>query len=43
MSRAQRDLIRNILGPDLVFVVLNMTKECQEKRLHERHGDGIGK
>ena len=40
-SRAQRDQIRKIIGPDLIFMVLNLTKECQSKRLENRHaGDG---
>ena len=38
-SRRQRDKLRKILGPDLVFIVLNMTKECQMKRIKGRHGD----
>ena len=38
-SRRQRDKLRKIIGPDLVFIVLNMTKECQVKRIKGRHGD----
>ena len=38
-SRKQRQLLRELLGPDLVFVVLNMTKDCMVKRLRQRHGD----
>merc|ERR1712141_219927 len=38
-SRKQRDGLRKILGSELIFVVLNMTKECQEKRLIDRHGN----
>ena len=38
-SRKQRDKLRKIIGPDLVFIVLNMTKECQMKRIKGRHGD----
>ena len=41
-SRKQRDGLRKILGSDLVFIVLNMTKECQEKRLISRHGNDKG-
>jgi len=37
--RSHRDLIRAALGPDLVFVVLNMNKEDQQKRLIARHGE----
>ena len=38
-SRAQRDQIKKDLGPDLIFVVMNLTKECQHKRVTGRHGD----
>ena len=41
-SRGQRKFLRKLLGKDLVFIVLNMTKECQKKRLESRHGDGEG-
>ena len=41
-SRAFRDHIRKYLGPDLIFVVLDMTKEDQMARLKGRHGDGEG-
>ena len=41
-SRSQRDFLKKAIGPDLVFIVLNLTNDCQEKRLQERHGDGIG-
>ena len=37
-TRAQRDALRKIIGPDLVFIVLQMTKDCQKKRLLARHG-----
>ena len=40
-SRKQRDNIRKIIGPNLVFVVLNMTEECQMKRIKARHGDSL--
>ena len=30
------------MGPDLVFVVINMTQECQKERLKERHGESVG-
>ena len=36
-TRSLRDFIKAQLGPHLVFVVLNMTKEDQEKRLEARH------
>ena len=38
-SRYYRDLIRAELGPDLVFVVLNMSREDQRARLIARHGE----
>ena len=38
-SRKQRDLLRELLGPDLVFIVLNMSKDCMAKRIRQRHGD----
>ena len=38
-SRKFRDVIRNQLGPKLVFVVLHMTKEEQIARVKARHGD----
>ena len=44
-SRTQRDQLRKIIGPDLIFMVLNLTKECQSKRLENRHasdGDEVG-
>ena len=31
-SRTQREMIRKIIGPDLVFIVLNISNECQKKR-----------
>ena len=40
-SRAMRDYFRTLMGPDLVFIVLNMTKECQTERMSERHGDDV--
>ena len=39
-TRILRDHIRRELGPDLVFVVLHMTKEDQERRIKARHGEG---
>ena len=41
-SRNQRDKIREILGPDLVFIVLNMTEDCMTKRIKKRHGESLG-
>ena len=37
-SRGQRDQIRKIIGPDLIFMVMNLTKECHNKRLANRYG-----
>ena len=37
-SRKQRDIIRKILGPDVIFMVLNITKDCAKNRLVARHG-----
>lgn len=39
-TKALRDHIKKQLGPNLIFVVLNMTKEDQMKRIMARHGDG---
>ena len=38
-KRAIRDRIRAHLGPELVFVVLDMSKEDQRDRILARHGD----
>ena len=38
-SRKQREQLRELLGPNLVFMVLNMSKECQVERLQKRHSD----
>ena len=37
-TRSFRDHIRKCLGPDLMFVVLHMTREDQEARIKARHG-----
>ena len=37
VSRESRDLLRSRMGPELVFIVLNLTKECQNKRISARH------
>ena len=41
-TRGSRDYLRKLMGPDLVFVVINMTRECQKERLKERHGESVG-
>ena len=38
--RRSRDLCRSILGPDVIFIVLNLTKSCVKKRLEVRSGGG---
>ena len=39
LLRQSRDLCRRILGADNVtFLVMNLTKSCQKKRLLARHG-----
>ena len=38
-TRVLRDHLKKELGPDLIFVVLHITKEDQDKRLKGRHGD----
>ena len=41
-KRVFRDNIREQLGPELIFVVLHMSKEDQKKRIVQRHGDQAG-
>ena len=36
-TKFQRDIIRKYLGPSVIFVVLSLSGECQEKRLKARH------
>ena len=36
-TRYYRTLLRKVLGPDLVFIVLNLDSECGEARLRARH------
>ena len=38
-SRKERDEIRKVF-PECIFVILNITKKCQKKRLLARHGEG---
>ena len=38
-TRALRDHIRSKLGPNLIFVVLHMSREEQFERIKARHGD----
>ena len=37
-NRSQRDQIKKDLGPNLNFIVLNLSRECQSKRVANRHG-----
>ena len=36
-----REYLRSIVGPDLVFIVLNLTMDCNKERLAARHGGSI--
>ena len=40
-SRDQRDYLREIVGSKLIFLVFNMNKDCQMKRVKQRT-PGIG-
>ena len=40
-SRSQRDILRKMIGGNLVIIVLNMTKECSRKRLDKRHAGTV--
>merc|ERR1719188_880197 len=42
VSRKSRDMCRELIGPDVTFIVMNLTKSCQKKRLEQRHGSGMG-
>ena len=37
-SQAQRDIVRNLLGNDVIFIILQLTPETNHKRLVGRHG-----
>ena len=39
--RETRDYLRSLVGPDLVFIVLNLTLDCVKERLAERHGGTV--
>jgi len=41
INKKQRDNLRSWIGPDLVFIVLSLSKECQKKRVMARHGESI--
>ena len=38
-DREARDLLRSLLGPDLVFIVLSLSKDCLEDRLRRIYGE----
>ena len=40
-NRESRDICRKLLGgpENVTFLVMNLTKDCQKKRLAHRHGD----
>ena len=40
-TRTTRNRIRQELGNDVVFIILNMTKKCQSQRMRGRHGDNL--
>ena len=40
-TRTSRDFIRNHMGNDVIFIVLNLTEQCQKARLRGRHGDQL--
>ena len=35
-----REYMYQVAGPDLIFISLNLSKECQAARLKQRHGEG---
>ena len=41
LSRQQRDTIRSLLPPRLVFVVLTMDKQLHKERLEDRAADSF--
>ena len=38
-NRKQREAVRKVFGPNLIFVVLSVSKECNFQRLVKRHGE----
>ena len=40
-DRKSRELCREAIGPEneVIFLVMNLDKSCQKKRLQARHGD----
>ena len=41
-TRNGRDYLKQLMGPNLVFIVLNLTRKCTSARLKDRHGDSVG-
>ena len=41
-TRKSRDYLKQVMGPDLVFIVLNLTRKCASARLKGRHGESVG-
>ena len=41
-NRYLRDAMKEVLGPDCIFVVLRLNKETNAKRVEERHAGGGG-
>jgi len=39
--RESREYLRSIIGSDLVFIVMNLTMDCNKERLAARHGGTI--
>ena len=39
--RKSRDYLRSLMGPDLVFIVMDMTHDCMKERLGGRHSDSL--
>ena len=38
-NRKQREAVRKVFGSNLIFVVLNISQECNFKRILKRHGE----
>ena len=38
--RKIREILRKFVGPDLVFIVMNLSEACQAQRMKQRHGEG---
>lgn len=40
-TRHSRDNIRKAMGKDVIFIILSLTRKCQEKRILGRHGENV--